>query len=73
MKNISTINPAIKENTERLIVKVRTSFIDLKVGVSLNHGVLLLLFILLLAFRTCWATFQAENCIRSFLLALHLP
>ena len=36
MENISTINPAITENTECLIVEVRTSFIDLKVGVSLD-------------------------------------
>ena len=39
MKSISTINPAIMENTECLIVKVHAPFIDLKVGVSLDHGV----------------------------------
>jgi len=39
MKSSSTINAAIMENTECLIVKVRTSFIDLKVRVLLNHGV----------------------------------
>jgi len=35
MKSISAINPAITENT---IIKACTSFIDLKVGVSLYHG-----------------------------------
>ena len=64
MKSISTINPAITENMECLIIKARTSYIDLKVGVSLNHGVTLC-FILLLAFRPCWATFQAKNNVRS--------
>ena len=34
MKNISTINPAIKENTECAIVKVRIPVIDIKVGKS---------------------------------------
>jgi len=33
MKSISTINPAITENMEGLIVKVCASFIDLKLGV----------------------------------------
>ena len=40
------------------------SFIDLKAGVSLDHGVSLH-FIVLLALRTCWATFQAKNNVRS--------
>jgi len=35
MKSISTINPAITENTKYSIVKVCASFINLKVGVSL--------------------------------------
>jgi len=39
-------------------------FINLKVGVSLNHGVLLS-FISLLALQTCWATFQAKNNVKS--------
>ena len=56
MKSISTINPVIAENTECLIVKACTTFIDLKVGVSLDHSVSLR-FISLLALRTCWATF----------------
>jgi len=64
LKSISTINPVSTENTECLIVKVRTSFIDLKVGMSLNHGVSLC-FVSLLAFPTFWATFQAKNNVRS--------
>jgi len=39
MKSISTINPAITINMERSIVKVRASFINLKVGVLLRHDV----------------------------------
>ena len=39
MKRILTINPAITENTECLIVKVRTPAIDIKVGVSLYNKV----------------------------------
>ena len=34
MKSISTINPAITENTECMIVEARASVIDIKVGVS---------------------------------------
>jgi len=49
MKIISTINPAIMKNKKRLIIKAHASFIDLKVGVSLNHGASLC-FVLLLAF-----------------------
>ena len=33
MKSISTINPAITENTESLIVKARNPVIDRKMGV----------------------------------------
>ena len=51
MKSISSFNPAIAENTECLIVKGHASFINLKVGVSFDHGVSLR-FILLLALRT---------------------
>ena len=54
MKSISTINPAIMENTEHLIVKMHASFIDVSWRL-----------ILFLAFQTCWATFQAENNVRS--------
>ena len=57
MKSICTINPAITENTECMIVKVHVSFIDLKVSVLLVS----LHFISLLAFQTCWATFQVKN------------
>jgi len=64
MNSISTINPAIMKNMEWSIAKAHTSFIDLKVGVSLNHGVPLC-FISLLAFRTCWKKFQEKNNIRS--------
>jgi len=39
MKSISTINPTITENTECLIVKASNPEIDLKMGVSLDHGV----------------------------------
>jgi len=34
MKNISTINPAIMENTDGMIVKARAPVIDIKLGVS---------------------------------------
>ena len=64
MKSISTINPAITENTECLIVKVCTSFINLKLGVSLDHGVSLC-FVSLLALQTYWATFQAKENVKS--------
>ena len=60
MKSISVFNPAITENTECSIVEVHASFINLKVGVSLDSGVLLH-FVLLLTLRTCLATFQAKN------------
>ena len=44
MRSISTVNPAITENTECSIVKACASFINflinLKVGVSLDHGTL---------------------------------
>jgi len=64
MKSTSTINPVITEDTECLIVNVRASFIDSKKDVSLDHGVSLC-FLLLLAVRTCLATFQAKNNARS--------
>ena len=41
MKIISTINPAITENTECSIVEVQASLINLEVGVSLDLGALL--------------------------------
>ena len=60
------------DNTECSIIKACTSFISLKIGVSLNHGVSLH-FISHLALLTCWATFQAKNNVKNALLALHLP
>ena len=64
MKSVSTINPANMENIEQSIVKACASFIDLKVGVSLDHDVSLY-FVSLLAFWACWATFKAKNNIRN--------
>jgi len=64
MKSISTINLAIMENTECSMVKMRTSIINLKVGVSLAHGVSLC-FVSLLAYPVCRATCQAEKNVRS--------
>jgi len=64
MKSSCTINPAIMENTERLIVKVCAPVIDLKVGMSLNDSVSLC-FVLFPTLRTLLATFQAKNNIRS--------
>ena len=64
MKSISTINPAITQSMEYLIIDVRASFIELNVGVSFDHDVSLC-FVLLLALRTCWATSQAQNNVRS--------
>ena len=52
MKSVSTINPAIMENTEFLIIKVHTS---LKSGAILNHGVSLR-FVLLPALQVLWVT-----------------
>jgi len=52
------------ENTKCSIVKVRASFINLKVGVLLDHGVSLC-FVSLLALQTCWVTFQAKNNVRN--------
>ena len=42
MKSISLRNPSITENMEYLIIEVHTPGIDLKVEVSLSHGVSLL-------------------------------
>jgi len=50
------------ENTECSIVKVRASFINLKVGVSLDHDVSLR-FVCFQLFK--WQTSQAKNNIRS--------
>ena len=72
MKSISTINPAITENTEYLIVTVCATFIDLKVGVLLNHGVSLCC-ASPPSLRMSWVTFQTKNSVKVSLLALHLP
>ena len=61
MKSISTINP---ENTACSIIIAHASFINLKVGVLLDHGVLLCL-VSLLVVQTCWATLQAKNNVSS--------
>ena len=39
MKSISISSPAITENTESWIIKMRTPVINLKVEVLLGHGV----------------------------------
>ena len=39
IKSISTINQAIMENMEWLIVEALNPFINLKMGLSLGHGV----------------------------------
>jgi len=39
MESISTINAAIMENTQCSIIKTHTPSINLKVGVSLDHGI----------------------------------
>ena len=39
MKSISTINPAITENTDGTIVKAHAPVIDIKVGVLPKHSV----------------------------------
>ena len=44
---------------ECLIVKACTSFIDLKVGVLLDHGALLRFV------STCWAMLQAKNNVKN--------
>ena len=51
------------ENMECLIIKMRALFINLKVSMSLDHGISLR-FVLLPAVLTCWVTFQAKNNIR---------
>ena len=46
---MSTINPVITTNRECLIIEACVSFINLKVGISLNYGILLC-FVSFLAF-----------------------
>ena len=61
----STLDPAIMEDTECAIIKAYTPFFDLKVGVSLDHDVASLCFVLLLVLQMLWATFQTKNNVRS--------
>ena len=53
MKSISTINPAVTENTKYLIIKAHALFM----GVWLDHGSSQH-FVSFLTLRTCWATFK---------------
>jgi len=55
----SIINPVIKENMECSIVEAHAQYINLKVGVSVNHGVSLC-FVSLPALQT-----QAKNNVKS--------
>jgi len=64
MKSILTVNLTIKENTECSNVEVWTSFINLKLGLLPDRDILLFL-TSLLAFQTCWATFKANNNVKS--------
>jgi len=63
MKSISTINPAITENTERTIVKARAPVIDIKWVCRLNTVYHYASFRFQLF--ECLATIQAKNNIRS--------
>ena len=64
MKSISTINSAITENMKCSIDNAHALFINLKVGVLLDHDASLC-FVSLLALRTCWEIFQAQNNVRN--------
>ena len=57
MKNFSTI---IIRKIRNFRSQKRTPLYRFKVGMSLNHGVLLS-FVSLVALQTCLATFQAKN------------
>ena len=72
MKSISTINPAIMENTDGTIVKAHTPVIDIKVGVSPRHSVSLR-FVLLPGLRTFGYHSKQRIMLKVPLLALHLP
>jgi len=65
MKSISTINPAITENTDGTIVKVRAPVIDIKVGV--NVALTQCITTLRFASRSSniWLPFQAKNNVAS--------
>jgi len=63
MKSISTIDPAITENMEIMIVKPYATVIDIRVDVSPQHGVSCLF----QALSNIWLTFPAKNNLRSAL------
>jgi len=65
MKGISTINPAITENTDGTIVKAHAPVIDIKVGVSPY-------FVLLPGLRTFGYHSKQRITLQAPLLALHL-
>ena len=75
IKCISTINPAIDptivENMECPIIKASTLFIDLKVGVSLSHGVSLRF--VSSYFKHIELHSKQRIVLEASLLALHLP
>jgi len=66
MKSISTINPAITENTDGTIVKVHAPVIEIKVGASLH-------FVLLPGLQTFGYHSKQRITLQATLLALHLP
>ena len=72
MKSITTATTAITENTECTIVKVHTPVIDIKVGVSTQHG-LSLRFASFPAFRTFGYHSKQKIMQEVPLLALYLP
>ena len=57
MRRISTINPVIKENMECFNVRVHAPVINQKVGVLLDHNIIMLHFQLL---QTLWVIFQVK-------------
>ena len=63
-KNISTINPAIVENTECSIVKACVSFINFQSGrVTWSWCITMLSFVS--SCSNCWLMFQAKNNVKS--------
>ena len=65
MKIIPTINPTIMVNMERLIVKTHAPMIDIKVGVSLLHGIYIFTLYFASSSSNVWLAFQAKNNVRS--------
>ena len=72
MKSISTINPAITENTDGTIVKVHAPVIDIKVCVSPQHSVSLH-FVLFPGLKMFGYHSKQKITLQVPLLALHLP